>query len=144
MRWVMARGWAFGCLLVAVLAFSVAYLEYDEGRTLDGAPTAPAVIRDVVNPVKGRQYLEVDVALPDGRTVRTNLSDFYDVPRPKKGGQVQVQYRSDGSGLLAREAGIGPDRTGEIGWVTAGLVTMLVGLGILVRHTRRWRKRTWR
>jgi hypothetical protein len=136
MGWVLERRWEFGCLLFAVLAFFVAYSEYDESRALAGAPTASAVITDVVDPVKGHQYLEVDVSLPDGRTAHTTVSDFLGAPRPEKGGRIRVQYRSDGSGLLARQEGIGPDRTGQIGWSIAGFAALLAGVGLLVRRTR--------
>jgi hypothetical protein len=141
--WVMERRWAFGFLLFAVLALVVSYLDYDENRRLEGAPTAPAVITDVVRFAKGGPFLEVDVTLPDGRVQRTTVSDFFDYPRPEKGGRIRVQYRQDGSDLLTREDGYGPDRSGQFGWGAAGLATTLAGLGILVRHTRRWRKRTW-
>jgi hypothetical protein len=130
-----SRRWVVGCLLFAVLAFFVAYSEYDESRALSGALTAPAVITDVVDPVKGRQYLEVDVSLPDGRTAHTTVSDFFDSPRPEKGGRIQVQYRPDGSGLLARQEGIGSDHTGQIGWSVVGGAALLAGVGLLVRRT---------
>jgi hypothetical protein len=132
--WATERRWAFGCLLFAVLAFLVAYLEYDEGRLLAGAPTAPAVVTGVVHPLKGEQYLEVAVSLPDGRTVPTNISEFLDTP--KKGGRIVVQYRPDGPGLLARQEGVGPDRTKEIGGSLVGIAALLTGVGLLVRSTR--------
>ncbi|QNE20113.1 hypothetical protein F1D05_22105 [Kribbella qitaiheensis] len=141
--WVLVRRWAFGCLLFAVLALGIAYVDYDDNRRLEGAPGAPAVITDVVRFAKGGPYLEVDVSLPDGRVARTTITDFFDYPKPEKGGRIRVQYRVDGRDLLARENGVPPDRSEQIGWGAAGLVTLLVGVGILVRHTRRWRKRTW-
>jgi hypothetical protein len=133
---VFERRWAFGCLVFAVLAFLVAFLDYDIDRELEGAPTAPATIVDVTRFAKGGPYLEVEVSLPDGRTVQTNISDFYDLPKPEKGGRIEVQYRPDGSGLLARENGIRPDRTAEIGWSIAGSAALVVGVALLVRRTR--------
>jgi hypothetical protein len=134
--WVVGRRWAFGCLVFAVLALLGAFLDYDVDRELAGAPTAPATIVDVTRFAKGGPYLEVEVSLPDGRTVRTNISDFYDLPKPEKGGRIEVQYRPDGSGLLARENGIRPDRTAEIGWSVAGCAALVVGVALLVRRTR--------
>jgi hypothetical protein len=129
------RRWGFACLLFAVLALLGAYLDHDINRELEGAPTAPATIVDVTRFAKGGPYLEVDVSLPDGRTVRTNISDFYDLPKPEKGGQIEVQYRPDGSGLLARENGIKPGRAGQFGWWIAGGAALLAGVGLLMRPT---------
>ena len=131
--WGYDRRWAFVCLLFAGAALLGAYLGYDIDRDLEGAPTAPATIVDVTRFAKGGPYLEVDVSLPDGRTVRTNISEFYDLPKPEKGGRIEVQYRPDGSGLLARENGIKADPAGQIGWSIAGGVALLVGGGLLLR-----------
>jgi len=111
------------------------YLGYDMDRKLAGAPTAPATIVEVAQFAKGGPYLEVDVALPDGRTVRTNISEFYDLPKPEKGRRIEVQYRPDGSGLVARENGIEPGRAERIGWLIAGGAALLVGAGLLLRPT---------
>jgi hypothetical protein len=139
--WVFDRRWAFACFGFAAAALLGAYLGYDIDRDLEGAPTAPATIVDVTRFAKGGPYLEVDVSLPDGRTARTNISEFYDIPKPRKGGRIEVQYRPDGAGLIARENGIKPDPAGQIAWSIVGGAALLVGAGLLMRPTSVARRR---
>jgi hypothetical protein len=92
----VSRRWAFGFLAWAALAFTVAYWDYDENQRLAGAPTAPAVITDIIRWSKGGPYLELRIELPDGGTVQASTNQFYDVPQLRKGGRIVVQYDIDG------------------------------------------------
>jgi hypothetical protein len=133
---VAVRRWGFYFLALSALGFVVGYFTYDENRRLAGAPTAPAVVTDVVRFSKGGPYVAVEIMLPDGRTVRTTTESFYDSPRPLKGNRIVVQYAIDGRDVWAREAGIGPDRAGQWGWTSVGGVSGVVG-GVLVFRGRR-------
>jgi hypothetical protein len=140
-RWLLDRRWAMAWLVFGLLAGVNGYFAYDENRLLAGAPTAPAVITDTeLFPLRGGAHIEVDVLLPGGRTLRTTTSDFFDVPRPKKGDRIEVEYRIEGTDALVREAGIGPNLTGQWGWTSTAGGSTLIATGLLIRRTRRWRK----
>ncbi|MFC0625331.1 hypothetical protein [Kribbella deserti] len=132
---------AIGALLVGLLGFTAAYLENAENRLLNGAPVAIATVTDTnLSQVKGSAYIEVEFVLPDRRTVRTTLKDFYDNPRPKKGARIEVQYRVQGADIYARESGLGLDGSGVRLWMGVGIAACLLAVGIpigrLLRHRR--------
>jgi len=79
---------------------------------------------------------EVEITLPDGRTMKTTTRDFYDEPRPRKGNRIEVQYGLDGRDVYAREAGIGPNLARQWGWTATGGVSALVGGVLLIRRRR--------
>jgi hypothetical protein len=139
-KWLVSRRWALGFLAWAALAFTIAYWDHDENRRLAGAPTAPAVVTDIIRWSKGGPYLELRIELPDGRTVQASTNQFYDVPQPRKGGRIIVQYAIDGRDVYAREAGLGPNHAGIWGWSTAGTGAGLTGIVLLVVTSRRSRR----
>jgi hypothetical protein len=136
----VSRRWALGFLAWAALAFTIAYWDYDENQRLAGAPTAPAVIIDIIRWSKGGPYLELRIELPDGGTVQASTNQFYDVPQPRKGGRIVVQYDIDGRDVYAREAGIGPNHAGIWGWSVAGTGAAVTGVILLVVKSRRSRR----
>ncbi|MEJ1104817.1 hypothetical protein V9K99_03070 [Kribbella sp. CCNWLW201] len=123
-------------MALGVLAITVGYFTYDENRLLEGASTGSAVVTDVVRLTKGRPYIEVEIALSDGRVVKTTTEYFSDSPTPRKGDRIEVEYVIDGRDVYARQVGLGPDLAGQWGWTAAGGVSALVGGVLLVR--RRW------
>jgi hypothetical protein len=140
-NWLLDRRWAIAWLFFGLLAGVSGYFVYDENRLLAGAPTTPAVITDTeLFPIRGEAHIDVDVLLPGGRTLRTSTSDFFDVPRPKKGDRIEVEYRIHGTDILVRETGTGPDLTGQWGWTATASVSTLIATGLFIRRTRRWRK----
>ncbi|HWD78261.1 MAG TPA: hypothetical protein VG497_05260 [Kribbella sp.] len=121
----------------AALAFVNVYFANYENQQLDGAPTAPAVITDIDHWSKGGPFLYMRIELPDGSTVESSTNSFYDIPRPRKGARIMVQYAVDGGDVWSREAGIGPSYAGIWGWSIAGAVAALTGLILLVLRARR-------
>jgi len=93
-NWLLERRWALGFLAWSALAFTIAYWNHDENQRLDNAPTAPAVITDINRWTKGGPELELDIKLPDGRTVTGQTNNFNDVHRT--GERILVQYALDG------------------------------------------------
>lgn len=134
---MVERRWALGFLGWAALAFTIAYFDHYENQQLEGAPTAPAVITDVDRWSKGGPVLVARIELPDGSTVESSTHAFYDVPRPRTGGRITMQYAIDGSDVWSREAGIGPNHDGIWGWSIAGGGATLTGMVLLIRRARR-------
>ena len=134
-NWLLERRWALGFLAWSALAFTIAYWNHDENQRLDNAPTAPAVITDINRWTKGGPELDLDITLPDGRTVTGQTNNFNDVHRT--GERILVQYALDGRDVYVREAGQGPDHTGVWGWMAAGSGATLTGLTLMVLRTRR-------
>lgn len=136
-KWVVERRWALGFIAWAALAFTIAYSENYENEQLRGAPTAPAVITDIDRWSKGGPLLHLRIELPDGSTVESSTQDFYDVPAPRKGARITVQYSVDGRDVWSREAGLGPNHAGIWGWSIAGSVATLTGVILLILRARR-------
>lgn len=128
------RRWALGLLAWSALAFTIAYLNHDENQRLDGAPTVPAVITDIDRWTKGGPELELEIQLPDGRTVTGRTNNFNDVH--PNGARIAVQYAIDEGDVYVREAGTGPDHAGVWGWLAAGSGATLAGAFLLVRRAR--------
>ena len=136
-KWVVDRRWALGFLAWAALAFVIVYFENYENRQLQGAPTAPAVITDFDRWAKGGPVLQLRIELPDGSTVESSTQEFYDVPAPRPGGRISVQYALDGRDVWSREAGIGPNRAGIRGWSIGGGAAASIGVVLLILRARR-------
>jgi hypothetical protein len=137
--WLVARRWALGLLAWAALAVTIAWFEIDENEQLNGAPTAPAVITGTDHWVKGGPELLLRIELPDGRTLESSTTNFYDYPPRQVGARIEVQYAVDGQDVWCREAGIGPSH-GFWGWLIAGAGAAVAGIVMLVVAGRRSRR----
>ena len=115
------------------------YLTYDEDRALDGAPTAPATILDISHPLRHDPTIDIEMALPGGRTVQTTTSTFIDDDR-HKGERIEVQYAIRGQDVLARQAGT----TANDGvWTMAVLAcgALIAAAVVLICRNQAWQHR---
>ncbi|GAA0572675.1 hypothetical protein HPO96_17865 [Kribbella sandramycini] len=118
--------------VMSLAAFYFGWEAYAEDRLLDKAPTTSATLVEAVDNRWDEDYLELDVHLPGGATVRVQTARFE--AHPAKGEAMQVQYAWRGEELLARQAGIRPDRDQ---WIWAALGAGMAVAAVVVLRARR-------
>ncbi len=105
----------------------------------DESSTCAETILDISHPLRSDPIIDIEIALPGGRTVQTTTSTFIDDDR-HKGERIEVQYVIRGEDVLARQTGTtANDRV----WTMAVLAgaALTAAAVVLVRRSQAWQHR---